>query len=469
MAKYKNELKHAHHTNIILINGIKKKIILLVVVPAILIMIGFLTFGMTGKPLPSRPESTVTGEILYVESAKSNIISVIDLQTNSLVRNVNVGNSPHDLKISADQRFVYSTDTDSGTISVIDTETNALVNQIATATNVHGIDLFNDTLYAGDVFGGKVLVIRDNNVIDTIEVGSGPEYMEVSPDGKILYVANLWSPISVVDLRENKIIKEIDSGKTPHGLSFTSDGSRLFIVNMKSDTLSVIDAKKHEVIKTTAVGKNPEYVKLTPDERFVYVTNLGSDTVSVINARTLEIVDEIRVGDGPHGIAFSADGDFAYVSNMNSNDVSVIDTSNNEVVASIPVGIEPHQLVTRKPIINIITESSTIPIYVEIANNLEEQSRGLMFRKNLQWNNGMLFVYNEERNLTFWMKNTLIPLDMIFIDKDLTIVDIKQNVQPCLEENCPVYPSNKPAKYVLEVNAGFVEENKIRIGDKLSL
>jgi len=63
------------------------------------------------------------------------------------------------------------------------------------------------------------------------------------------------------------------------------------------------------------------------------------------------------------------------------------------------------------------------------------------------------------------MKNTYIPLDMIFIDEELRIVDIKENIQPCLEENCPIYPSNQPARYVLEVNAGFVEKNEIKIGE----
>jgi len=131
---------------------------------------------------------------------------------------------------------------------------------------VHGVAEFSDTLYVGDVYGGKVLIIKDNAIKDEIKVGSGPEYVEARPsDGRILYVANLWSPISVVDLAENRVIKNIDSGVTPHGLSFTNDGSRLFIVNMHSNTLSVIDSQKHEIIKTIPVGKNPEYVKLSPN------------------------------------------------------------------------------------------------------------------------------------------------------------------------------------------------------------
>ena len=439
------------------------------IVPASII-IGILVYfqlGDVNTQLLKQTELTISGEVLYVENANSNNISVIDLATNTIIRNIPVGNSPHDLKISQNQKTLYSTDTDSGTISVINTTTNKLIRQIQTNSSVHGITIFNDTLYAGDVYGGKVLVFKDGAIKGEIKVGSGPEYMEVSPSGKFLYVANLWSPISVVDLDETKVIKEIDSGKTPHGLSFTSDGSRLFIVNMKSNTLSVIDAEKHEIIKTINVGENPEYVALTPHERFAYVTNLESDTVSIVDTSSFEVVNEIPVGDGPHGIAFSSDGDFAYISNMKGNDVSVINTTSNEVVATIPVGIEPHQVVIKRPLISIVSENSITPVYVDIANDPDEQSRGLMFRKSLEWNNGMLFVFDDEKQLSFWMKNTYIPLDMIFINNEFKIIDIKEDAQPCLEKICPKYSSKEPAKYVLEVNAGFVQKNKIKIGDRI--
>jgi YVTN family beta-propeller protein len=426
---------------------------------------------------------------LYVGNAKSNSVSVIDLATNAIVKNITVGKSPHDIKISDDQQTIYTTDIDSGTVSIINATSNMLINQIETGGNraVHGIAIFNDTLYVGDVYGGKVLVIKeddDGQIKNEIKVGSGPEYIEVSPDGKFLYVANLWSPISVVDVAQNKVIKEIDSGITPHGLSFTDDGSRLFIVNMKSNTLSVIDATRHQVIKTIPVGDNPEYVALTPDERFAFVTNLGSDTVSIVDVKALEVVKEIPVGgDGPHGIAFSADSNMAYISNMKSSDISVINMTTGEVTATFPSGgIEPHQIVLKKPSISIAspegkdkdnnnaTTVSIAEVYVDIANDPSEHARGLMFKKNLEWNNGMLFVYEEDKTRSFWMKNTSIPLDMLFVDSNLTIVDIKENMQPCVEaDSCPSYISKQPARFVLELNAGFVQNKSVNIGDRLVL
>jgi YVTN family beta-propeller protein len=426
--------------------------------------------------LAQEEKSDTTGEALYVGNTKSNSISVIDLLTNTVVKNITLGYSPHDIKISDDQQVVYTTDMDSGTVSIFNATTNTLINQITTGGGaVHDIAIFNGTLYVGDVYGGKVLVIKGNAIKEEIKVGYGPEYMEIRPDGKVLYVANMSSSISVVDLTDNKVIKYIDSGINPHGLSFTKDGSRLFIVDMHNNTLSVIDAQKHEVINTIPVGKNPEYVELSPHEMIAYVANLGSDTVSKIELTTLQVMAEIPVGKGPHEIAFSADGDLVYVSNMKGNNVSIINTSTDRVVATIPVGgIEPHQIVIKKPYVKIISDEDNyttgIPVYVDVANDPEEQSRGLMFRKSMEWNNGMLFVFEDVKYLSFWMKNTYIPLDMIFVDKDLRIVDIKEDVQPCLQEDiCPSYPSKQPAKYVLEVNAGFVQQNGIRVSDILYL
>lgn len=108
-------------------------------------------------------------------------------------------------------------------------------------------------------------------------------------------------------------------------------------------------------------------------------------------------------------------------------------------------------------------------VKVEIADEPYEHARGLMFRKSLGQNEGMLFIFSDEEYRTFWMKNTLIPLDLIFIDSNLEIVDIKQDFQPCEQEPCETYTSLGPALYVLEVNAGFAERNGIKAGDSVAI
>ena len=102
---------------------------------------------------------------------------------------------------------------------------------------------------------------------------------------------------------------------------------------------------------------------------------------------------------------------------------------------------------------------------VEIADTLEEREVGLMNRKSLDLNSGMLFVFDQEGIYNLWMKNTLIPLDMIWIDRNNKIVFIKENAEPCRTEQCEVFGSDKKARCVLEVNGGVVEEVGIEAGD----
>jgi len=117
----------------------------------------------------------------------------------------------------------------------------------------------------------------------------------------------------------------------------------------------------------------------------------------------------------------------------------------------------------------IYTTNSEIKVNVEIADTPQKQSKGLMFRENLKWDHGMLFIFDNESVFSFWMKDTLIPLDIIFIDKAFKIINIVDNALPCNIEPCPDYSSEKPTKYVLEVNAGFVEKNDIEEGDFISI
>ncbi|OGJ21941.1 hypothetical protein A3K73_04825 [Candidatus Pacearchaeota archaeon RBG_13_36_9] len=117
--------------------------------------------------------------------------------------------------------------------------------------------------------------------------------------------------------------------------------------------------------------------------------------------------------------------------------------------------------------INSISVSfENVSINAEIADTPEKIERGLMYRESLGKNEGMLFIFWEEKETNFWMKNTLIPLDMIFLNKDGEIVNIVENAVPCNSSNCILYLSEVPVKYVIEVNAGFVKENEIEVGER---
>ncbi|MCP4653022.1 MAG: DUF192 domain-containing protein [Candidatus Omnitrophica bacterium] len=103
--------------------------------------------------------------------------------------------------------------------------------------------------------------------------------------------------------------------------------------------------------------------------------------------------------------------------------------------------------------------------YVELAKTQAAQRRGLMFRSQLEENRGMLFLYDDQASRSFWMKNTLIPLDIIWLNSEKTVVAIKENARPCQEGICPQINPDVLAKYVLEVNAKTVEKIGLKVGD----
>ncbi|MDO5663815.1 MAG: DUF192 domain-containing protein [Bacteroidia bacterium] len=130
--------------------------------------------------------------------------------------------------------------------------------------------------------------------------------------------------------------------------------------------------------------------------------------------------------EGAFEIAFNKQGGLAFLSAKNNDTISTID--------------------------------------IEIADNNQRRARGLMYRKSLPADAGMLFIFDTEEIQGFWMKNTYIPLDMIFVNADNQIITIHTNTTPMREWN---YTSTKPALYVVEVNAGYCVQNNITEGDKI--
>lgn len=105
---------------------------------------------------------------------------------------------------------------------------------------------------------------------------------------------------------------------------------------------------------------------------------------------------------------------------------------------------------------------------VEIADDRDEQTLGLMFRRLLEPDHGMLFIFPNEAPRGFWMKNTRIPLDIMYFNSTLELVSFV-TAQPCRTEACPTYPSAGPAQYVLELNAGKASELGLEPGDRMEL
>jgi uncharacterized membrane protein (UPF0127 family) len=108
-------------------------------------------------------------------------------------------------------------------------------------------------------------------------------------------------------------------------------------------------------------------------------------------------------------------------------------------------------------------------VRAELAATEAERERGLMHRTSLGDLDGMLFVFDAPGLHPFWMKDTLIPLDMLWIDAAGKVVSIAESVPPCKTPECPTYPPRAAASYVLELNAGFAKKHAVRVGDTLAV
>lgn len=106
---------------------------------------------------------------------------------------------------------------------------------------------------------------------------------------------------------------------------------------------------------------------------------------------------------------------------------------------------------------------------VETAVTPKQRNTGLMFREKLDPQRGMLFVFDEVDKHAFWMKHTLIPLDIIWINESSEIVFISENAQPCQESPCLTIEPTENAKYVLEINGGLSKKMGLVVGDKIKI
>jgi uncharacterized protein len=121
---------------------------------------------------------------------------------------------------------------------------------------------------------------------------------------------------------------------------------------------------------------------------------------------------------------------------------------------------------------NILQNGSMINLYygevkinAEIASTYESREKGLMMRGELDESSGMLFVFESSSPRTFWMKDTLIPLDIIFLDENLKVINISENTKP--NQTTETYSSTQPALYVLEMNGGWSKKHNLKNGSQL--
>jgi YVTN family beta-propeller protein len=299
---------------------------------------------------------------LLVLNKAANELAFVDPGTGRVAGRVPVGESPHELAVSADGRYAfvsnYGAQTPGRTISMIDiaamkelrrvdlgplrkphglffagggvyftAENNRLIGRYDPAANqvdwlfgtgqagTHMVSLNKDQsrIFTANIGSDSVTILdRASGAggwnATVVPVGKGPEGNDLSPDEKELWVANgQGGTVSIVDVAAKKVIETIDvQTKRSNRLQFTQDGKRVFISDMTGNELIILDAATHKQVKRMSPGKMPEGILMQPDGTRVYVALAGDNAVAVVDPKTLEVIKRIPTGEGPDGLAWVA-------------------------------------------------------------------------------------------------------------------------------------------------------------------
>lgn len=215
--------------------------------------------------------------------------------------------------------------------------------------------------------------------VATIPVGKRPRGIQVSPDGKTVYVALSGTPIEtpkfdakgnaifekerdddddksdksadgigLVDVAQRKFLRKLPGGSDPEQFALSLDGRRIYAANEDVSAASMIDATTGKVLSFVKVGREPEGVGIRPDGKIVYITCETAGEVFAIDAQTFKVVGQLQVHPRPRSIAFSPDGSRAFVPSESVGELNVIDTSNQKLlkVIELPKGSRPMTVLT---------------------------------------------------------------------------------------------------------------------------
>lgn len=234
-----------------------------------------------------------------------------------------------------------------------------------------GVALAADKVYVANEEADTVSVLdaASFKTLASVRVGKMPHNVQVSPDGKVVWVTNNGEPdqaadtsvhkemgkgehnamakagaVWAIDTSSQAVIAKVPVGTHPAHVVVSSDGRLAYVTNGGDNTVSVIDTSAQRVVATIPVGKFPHGIRISPDSKQAYVANLKGGTVSVIDTVSQKEVAQVPAGKGPAQVGFTPDGQLVFVSLSEENAVAVIDPATRKVIRKVAVGTVPIQL-----------------------------------------------------------------------------------------------------------------------------
>jgi YVTN family beta-propeller protein len=274
------------------------------------------------------------GSTLFVSCNSGKQISVIDTASSRVTVVLPLNAAPGACALTPDGKLLYVVYPTLNQVAVIDSGSTAIFSALMRSRQA-------DTRSRRPEDIGRSQWIA---VSQLIAVGSRPSNLVVSPDGKHVYVCNLYgSSISVIDVASQTVSLTFATGNGPRAVAVSPDG-RILVANQNGNTVTIHDPSTGATLHVIAGFVYPDSVAVLPDGSRAYVVNGNSSSVSVMDLKTYAVMAIVPTGSSvlPVAIALSADGSRAYVTNQQGCSLTVIDTTTNTVAASlVRVGVYP--------------------------------------------------------------------------------------------------------------------------------
>jgi YVTN family beta-propeller protein len=294
--------------------------------------------------------ATASPRILVV-SRDDKALKSFDPSTYELQFSVALPGDPHEVVVSPDGRFAYSSDFEGrdNTVSIIDLEQQKRIAGIKMDPyyKPHGLALTKDgsKLYA-TCEASRVVVEIDvaaQKITRPLRLTVDAAHMlALSPDDHWLFVTSQWdNNVTVFNTETGEVRTMLATGKGPEGVTVSPDGKEAWVVNRVWQTLTVIDLATMKKVQSMSCEHNPMRDLFTPDGTILVVTSALSDEIALVDRAKREVVGRIKTGDFPVGMALTKDGSRLYVTNLNGGDVAVVDLPSRKVIHRFAVGGQP--------------------------------------------------------------------------------------------------------------------------------
>jgi YVTN family beta-propeller protein len=286
--------------------------------PANLMCAALLALGM------SITAEAQTAGVAYVTSQNGGVV-VIDLATMEPTGTIDVGaRGPRGIGVTADGKYLVTANKDDANVSIIDLATRQVVRQVKVGKNPEFVR----------VLGNKAFVTYEPSSKGGPPPKPGQVVTKDDDDD------NTPARIAIVDIKKGKVLKEITSGPETEGIEFSPDGKKMIVTNEADHTITVHDIKSGKLLKTVPTakfGERPRGIKVSPDGK-TYVASLEFGNKLLILNDKLDPLRTVDTGKTPYGVAFDSTGKHLFVAASRENTLQVFDAASFEKIKDIPTG-----------------------------------------------------------------------------------------------------------------------------------